>query len=169
MEFPILYPDAQVVRAALRGMAAYQLSWLMRISGHMRSTTDCPRSSPRILSMEDFTAACAFETISGVVRSLLCFTHLGSCHISLNDLARCARRLLRLSPKQIIAHQRPNGSELLLLPEIRGCNLHAWRLTRIERCNPKCDCRKFIGAHRSRTKEAQQVTFRDLSIGNCAL
>ena len=27
MEFPILYPDAQVVRTALRGMAAYQLSW----------------------------------------------------------------------------------------------------------------------------------------------
>ncbi|MGA9963716.1 MAG: hypothetical protein WBQ10_00790 [Terriglobales bacterium] len=27
MEFPILYPDAQVVRTTLRGMAAYQLSW----------------------------------------------------------------------------------------------------------------------------------------------
>jgi predicted nucleic acid-binding protein len=27
MEFPIVYPDAQVVRTALRGMAAYQLSW----------------------------------------------------------------------------------------------------------------------------------------------
>jgi predicted nucleic acid-binding protein len=27
MEFPILYPDAQVVRTALHGMAAYQLSW----------------------------------------------------------------------------------------------------------------------------------------------
>lgn len=26
-EFPILYPNAQVVRTALRGMAAYQLSW----------------------------------------------------------------------------------------------------------------------------------------------
>jgi predicted nucleic acid-binding protein len=26
-EFPILYPDAQVVRTALRGVAAYQLSW----------------------------------------------------------------------------------------------------------------------------------------------
>ena len=27
MEFPILYPDGQVVRMALRGMATYQLSW----------------------------------------------------------------------------------------------------------------------------------------------
>ena len=27
MEFPILYPNAQVVRTALRGMAAYQLPW----------------------------------------------------------------------------------------------------------------------------------------------
>lgn len=26
-EFPVLYPNAQVVRTALRGMAAYQLSW----------------------------------------------------------------------------------------------------------------------------------------------
>jgi predicted nucleic acid-binding protein len=26
-EFPILYPNAQMVRTALRGMAAYQLSW----------------------------------------------------------------------------------------------------------------------------------------------
>ena len=26
-EFPILYPNAQVVRTALRGMAAYQQSW----------------------------------------------------------------------------------------------------------------------------------------------
>ena len=26
-EFQVLYPDAQVVRTALRGMAAYQLSW----------------------------------------------------------------------------------------------------------------------------------------------
>lgn len=26
-EFPILYPDAHVVRTALRGMASYQLSW----------------------------------------------------------------------------------------------------------------------------------------------
>ena len=27
VEFPVLYPNAQVVRTALRGMAAYQLSW----------------------------------------------------------------------------------------------------------------------------------------------
>jgi predicted nucleic acid-binding protein len=27
VEFPILYPDAHVVRTALRGMAAYRLSW----------------------------------------------------------------------------------------------------------------------------------------------
>lgn len=26
-EFPVLYPNAHVVRTALRGMAAYQLSW----------------------------------------------------------------------------------------------------------------------------------------------
>jgi predicted nucleic acid-binding protein len=26
-EFPVLYPNAEVVRTALRGMAAYQLSW----------------------------------------------------------------------------------------------------------------------------------------------
>ncbi len=27
VEFPVLYPNAQIVRTALRGMAAYQLSW----------------------------------------------------------------------------------------------------------------------------------------------
>jgi predicted nucleic acid-binding protein len=48
-EFPILYPNAQVVRTALRGMAAYQLSWF---DAHLWAYAEY-YSLPEILS-EDF-------------------------------------------------------------------------------------------------------------------
>jgi predicted nucleic acid-binding protein len=49
LEFPILYPDAQVVRTALRGMAAYQLSWF---DAHLWAYAE-HYSLPEIIS-EDF-------------------------------------------------------------------------------------------------------------------
>ncbi|HKM90373.1 MAG TPA: PIN domain-containing protein [Candidatus Acidoferrales bacterium] len=47
--FPVLYPDAAVVRTALRGMAAYQLSWF---DAHLWAYAD-RYGLPEILS-EDF-------------------------------------------------------------------------------------------------------------------
>lgn len=49
LQFPILYPNEAVVRAALRGMAAYQLSWF---DAHMLAYAD-HYGLPEILS-EDF-------------------------------------------------------------------------------------------------------------------
>jgi hypothetical protein len=61
-EFPNLYPNAQVVRTALRGMRPINYLGLTRISGHTRSTTACPRSSPRISSLADLMAVYGFAT-----------------------------------------------------------------------------------------------------------
>jgi predicted nucleic acid-binding protein len=48
-QFVVLYPDDEIVRTALRGMAAYQLSWF---DAHLWAYAEC-HALPEILS-EDF-------------------------------------------------------------------------------------------------------------------
>jgi predicted nucleic acid-binding protein len=48
-EFPILYPDEQIFRSALRGMMAYKISWF---DAHLWAYAEC-NGIPEIIS-EDF-------------------------------------------------------------------------------------------------------------------
>lgn len=60
-QFTVLYPNAVVFRTALRGAAAYQLSWLMPICGLTLNTMVSTKLSPRISKMADFTVAFGLE------------------------------------------------------------------------------------------------------------
>jgi predicted nucleic acid-binding protein len=57
-QFPVLYPNAQVLRAALRGMAMYQLSWF---DAHLWAYAD-HYGIPEILS-EDFEPGRFYGTV----------------------------------------------------------------------------------------------------------
>lgn len=57
-QFRILYPDAAVVRTALRGTAAYQLAWFDAHLWGMQSATGSQSLFRRTSSTEDCTAVC---------------------------------------------------------------------------------------------------------------
>ena len=55
-QFPIVYPDAAVLRTALRGAAAFGPSWF---DAHLRACAevhDIRNYSPKIASMTGYTA-----------------------------------------------------------------------------------------------------------------
>ena len=54
-QFVVLYPNEAIVREAVRGCAAYRLSWSMRICGRTPNTMESRRFSLRIFSMTGFT------------------------------------------------------------------------------------------------------------------
>lgn len=61
-QFPIVYPDDQVIRTAIRGMATYGLSWF---DAHLWAYADSrasPRFSARTFSMDVSTAQSASST-----------------------------------------------------------------------------------------------------------